>query len=1126
MNGHVWQMTKLIAVGFPPFPTGLSTNGIGSGFAPVYRHRLVNVQHLNRTKDVMTSSDQLTFVVPLEMVSPGGLAAKHAEIPGLRGKLAVASVNWHNYQTLRLQFFFLAGMRIMKVRRRMLHVFCLFAVAAGQTVTADEPVAAPGLQLEPIEFIENAPPAGNQATARLNADVPAGWGTAVFSPDSKSVATVSVADSADPKGELMLWNVDDTKVLMRYEQMGRIAAIAFSPDGRWLALGPVAPQAGVKLLDTTTGQVGKVLPGAVSRTNVIAWSRDGSRLALGSSIDRSIRVWNVSDGKFLKTYEPDVRSFFTLEFTTSDRLLAAGLPLRENDALLAFDVMADKDSKLFKGIKESIEGCRFSADGTRLISVGWDATIRLWDVEKGEEAGSIKGHKKGIRSIAGSADGKLLATAGDRELKIWDAEKKELLSDLGPENTGAKFLAMSPDGAWLVTIARDGSARLWDVAKKSEKATLNRNATATGSSSGGDAANSDSAAAKPVNDAPEAEAIQSLAYSPDGLWIAIAREDGRISIRHAADGKVARELEAFTDVAACVTFSPDSQRLAAGSFDKSVKVWNVISGEQIAELNGHSNWVFSVAFSADGNTLATASYDKSIKLWNIPEAKEIGTLLGHTAGVRSVVFSRDGKYLVSGSADRTAIIWNLADHNPIATLKGHAAAIRAVACSPDGLTVATASEDATVKLWKTADWTERASIQGTEGVMFWCVAYSPAGRSLAAGAFDGTVKLYDPTDGKERKTLRGATEAITAVAFAPGAREVIAGSIDKTLRRWKSESATKSGGSKPEKAPELKSSEALTALKPVVLNVEKAVLSLSFNKDGKLLVVGTGQLKSPGSLQVWNLASHEKLWQGDDVKYGLPAVTFSRDEQRIAVGNYFDRFWRLVDATSGKQIKEVRGHRGNVTSIAYSPNGQLIATASLDRDVKLWDATTYKEVKTMVGHTDYVSSIVFSPDGKRLLSGSYDGTARLWDVDSGKQISEMKGYRGLVMQACYSHDGKLIAAAGRDGTGGDAMVRIYDAANGDFWFSLRGHRTRVESVAFSPNGKLIATGGSDKTIRLWDVASGAELLKLSQDGAVRAVLFAPDNRHLATGCDDKTVKLWDLSGFRASEATLTDSKQP
>ena len=1007
----------------------------------------------------------------------------------------------------------------MNVPIRIFGLCGLIVLAFTTGARADDAPAEKPLQIEPVEFIDNVRPQQNDPSTRRTAPaVPTGWGFAVFSPDNQFVATVSVPDGAEPKGEIIFWNLADPKPGLHYEHPGRIAVAAISPDSKWLAIGPNGPQSGVQLIDTSTGKIGQTLPGPAAKTNVILWSPDGKQLALGSTSDKTIRIWNVPDKKFVKTYEPDAHRLLALGFTKSGRLLAAGAPISDRDSLVIFDVVAGKVEKTLKEKnKELIEAVTFSEEATHLTSVGWDATVRVWDIEKGEETAVIKGHKKGIRTVAASADGKRLASAGEREFKLWDGEKHELLSDLGGENAGAKFVAMSPNGAWLVSIARDGTARLWDVEKKTEKAKLDRNPQASPDAEEGD----DPAPSRPTSqaagDVPEPEAIQSLAYSRDGKWIALAREDGHISIRHAADGKVARELEAFPDVAACVAFSLDSQRIAAGSFDKTIKVWNVASGELLADLNGHTNWVFSVTFSPDGLKLASGSYDKTVKLWDLTEKKEIATLAGHTAGVRSVGFTPDGQLLISGSADRTAIVWNLADHKPIATLKGHAAAVRAIAISPDGTTAATASEDATVKLWKTADWTERASMTGTEGVMFWCLTFSPAGRTLAAGAFDGTVKLYDPSDGKERQTLRGPTEAITAVAFAPDAHEIVAGSVDKSLRRWKSKSdvpaptttATTTPTADGDKPVELKSAEAVTALGGITFNIGQPISSLSFSKDGKQLAVGGGAYRAAGSLQLWDVVKREKLWQSDEFKFGLPAVSFSSDDKRIAVGNFADNFLRMFDAVTGKQQKEIRGHRAKVHGIAWSPNGKMFATASLDRDLKLWDASTNKEIKTLIGHADFVFSIAFSPDGKRLLSGSADRTARLWDIDSGKELMQLKGHQGAIQQAVFSKDGSLIACASADGT-----VRIHDGNSGDFLLTLRGHRNKVESVAFSPNGKLVATGSSDKTVRFWDPASGNELLKLTQEGTIRVVVFTPDGKHLATGCDDLSVKLWEVGGIR------------
>ena len=1004
----------------------------------------------------------------------------------------------------------------MGIAMRFTGFFCFWVLATSGTFAADEGSPATPPPKEPIEFIDTVvrPQANDAANRRTTPVVPTGWGYAVFSPDDQFVATVSVADGVESNGEVTIWNVADAKSSVNFELPVRIAVAAFSPDGKWLAIGPHVPQSGLRLVDTKTGKVELTLPGPVARTNLMIWSGDGMQLILGSTTDKTVRIWNVPEKKFVKAYEPAAARLLALGLTKSGRLLAAGVPDNDRDGLALFDVVEGKTDKALKGHKELVEVASFTGDALRLASAGWDASIRVWDVEKGDETAVLKGHKKGIRTISLSADGKRLATGGEREFKIWDGEKHEVLADLGVENAGAKFVAISSNGAWLVSIARDGTARLWDVEKKSEKATLDhKSQPASEKTEGGDAA-----VVRPATpssgDSPEPEAVQSVAYSRDGKWIALAREDGRISIRHAADAKVARELDAFTDVASCVAFSEDSQRIAAGSFDKTIKVWSVATGELQAELLGHTNWVFSVVFAPDGLTLASGGYDKTVKLWNIAEKKELVTLSGHTAGVRSVVFTHDGRLLISGSADRTAMVWSVIDHQPIATLKGHAAAVRGVAISPDGDTLATASEDSTVKLWKTADWTERATLSGTEGVMFWCLAFSPAGRTLAAGAFDGTVKLYDPAEGKERQMLRGPTEAITAVAFAPDAHEIIAGSVDKTLRRWKAKSDAPVATSvpttvEPEKPAEQTSDQVVTAVNSMTLNIEQPISSLAFSKDGKRLAVGSGAYRAAGSVQLWDLVKREKIWKSDDFKYGVPTVAFSSDETRLAMGTFADNFLRMFDVASGKQLKEIRGHKGKIHGVAWSPNGKFFATAALDRDLKLWDAATNKEVKAFIGHADYAYSIAFSPDGKRLLSGSADRTARLWDVESGKELAQLKGHQRGIQQAVFSKEGTLIACAS-----GDYTVRIYDGKSGDFLLTLRGHRTTVESVDFSSNGKIIATGSADKTLRFWDSASGEELLKINQEGVVRVVLFAPDGRHLASGCDDKTVRLWEVSGTK------------
>jgi WD40 repeat protein len=987
------------------------------------------------------------------------------------------------------------------------------AAAAQETSLPGPKTEMSSPRIEPVDFVPTAgPPVGPADPGATSSTAsPGGWGFAVFSPDSKLIAAVTQPTGDAMTGEVFVWNAPDATMVGRFAQRGRIAAVVFSPDGKRLAIGPDGPQFGVTIIDTKTGDIQETLPGPAAQANCLAWSGDGKRLALGSTLDKSVREWDVAKKRFIKAHEVDLTRVLAVGFSKDGTLLAIGLPTRDRVLLHVVNAATGGPVQTLTGHKEMIEAADLSADGTRIVSAGWDATVRVWDVAKGESIAELKGHKRGINTVSHSSDGRRIASANPREFKLWDGEKKDLIADLGGENNSARFVAMSPNGAWLVSIARDGSAHLWDVEKQSERTTLDRdardNATADVQASG-----SGGKPAPPPSDAPELEAIQSLAYSRDGKWLAIAREDGRISIRTAADGKISRELAAFGDVASSVAFSPDSRLLASGSFDKVIKIWKVDSGEQVAELPGHSNWVFGIAFSPDGETLSSASYDKTVKLWNVAEATEIATLKGHTAGVRAVTFTKDGKLLISAGSDRTAIVWNLETGTPVTTLKGHTAAIRDVVCSPDGGTVATASEDSTIKLWKTADWSERAVAKGAEGVMFWCLAFSPQGRTLAGGAFDGTIKLFDPSDGRERSTLRGPTDAVTAVAFAPDAHEIIAGSIDKSYRRWKAQKAgadaDATGSTGETGLVELKPAEADTALKAVTLTIGQPVLSLAFDTPGRQLAVGTGGYRAPGSLQMWDAVKHERKWQSPEFKFGLPGIAFSPSGRQIAVGNFADNFVRLYITSDGEKLKELRGHRSKVHAIAYSANGTYFATASLDGDIKLWDAATNREVKTFAGHKDYALSIEFSPDGKLLLSASADRTARLWNVETGKEARILSGHTGLIQQATFSSDGSRIATASSDGTS-----RVYEAATGDYLFTLRGHRSKIEAVAFSPGGRLIATGSGDRTIRLWDAKCGAELLKLAQEATVRAVLFSRDGKQLASGSDDKTVKLWDVTAF-------------
>ncbi|MGD0094842.1 MAG: protein kinase, partial [Planctomycetota bacterium] len=167
------------------------------------------------------------------------------------------------------------------------------------------------------------------------------------------------------------------------------------------------------------------------------------------------------------------------------------------------------------------------------------------------------------------------------------------------------------------------------------------------------------------------------------------------------------------------------------------------------------------------------------------------------------------------------------------------------------------------------------------------------------------------------------------------------------------------------------------------------------------------------------------------------------------------------------------GHREGVSCVAFSPDGKLALSGSIDKTLKLWDLSTGSELRTFSGHTDRVNSIAFSPDGKLALSGSWDKTVKLWDVATGRELRIFSGHNHTVYGVAFSPDGKLALSGSHDRT-----LKLWDVASGHELRTFSGNKGGVSSVAFSPDGKL-ALSGVDKALKLWDVATGRELRTFS-----------------------------------------------
>jgi RNA polymerase sigma factor (sigma-70 family) len=558
------------------------------------------------------------------------------------------------------------------------------------------------------------------------------------------------------------------------------------------------------------------------------------------------------------------------------------------------------------------------------------------------------------------------------------------------------------------------------------------------------------------------QSVGAIAFSRDGKLLAGAGMNGAVILWDAATSKEIRRLRGHRGQVKGIAFSPKGDRLLAGDAD-GARLWDVASGKVLHVLPVGKGSVSAVAYSPDGRLVAAAGENATTFVWDAARGQQLHRLRGEGDYVYALAFAPDSASLLTGVQNGWAAVWDLTTGKPGRPLPGRPERLQTFAFSPDGKLLATGDGNRLLRLWDWASRTERWHVAAhPAGVQ--SVSFSPDGRIIASGSAESSIHLWDVATGKPLLPTAGHQERLTGVAYSPDGRTIFTGAWDRTVRLW--DAAT---------GKERKMLLAGTAQEEDFQTATVGQLAVA--PDGKLLAV----LRADESVRLWELPSG-KEWN----RFRAQSIAFSPDGTLYACGGRGTEaaelnmgVIRLYERATGKLVRELHGHKTPVKAVVFSPDGKTLFSRGLvffgmrtgevgeseTEFLRAWDVASGRQ-RRVFSDTSLITSLALSPDGRTLATfGDLGKVVLLIETATGGKRAELRSQADMLFQTAFSPDGRTLASAGDDG-----VVRLWDARSGKEVGQLKGHRGWVLSVAFSPDGRRLVSGSLDTTALVWDVA--------------------------------------------------------
>ncbi len=616
------------------------------------------------------------------------------------------------------------------------------------------------------------------------------------------------------------------------------------------------------------------------------------------------------------------------------------------------------------------------------------------------------------------------------------------------------------------------------------------------------------------------------------------REWGWLLAQTAPENFALKKFEIFD-----AKFSPDGETFIAGSRDGAgrghVAVYNARSGKRLSDLLTNNRLVWNLSLSPDGRLAATASSDNVVSVVDLEANSIVSRLTQHTGIIRDVAFSPDGKLLATCSRDDSILLWNTSDFTVTQDIKVPGDSFTEIAFSPDSRYVAVGSLETHGRVFDVSTGAQAAMLTGHEDRVL-SVDFLANNQGVVTGCKDGMTRLYawPPEVGvpvlQPTLSIRSINSYPAQVLTSHDGNYVFVGADDGSISKI----------------------DVKTGLQVLDLQVDQPLWKLSLSGDGKRLLTTTrwsvrlldverlageceiddidNPLVAPGDAEALDVSTvvslRDQTWTADEVWRTTSGLSLVKvNDHKFLVKSAYDVYSRdglqhlkinpnnlsasVISTTSGMRLKGFG--KQIITGAAYSPDGRQAAVLLEQNGIGVFETASWKRLYSIETGGFSPTSVLYTKDSSKLIAGYVTGAINVHQTTDGSLLKSIReGRAGGVLSMDLSSDEKLLAA----GFEVD-RAEVYNMESGDQVSTMTGHVRYVHGVKFAPTNERLATLSRDGTIKLWDVATGRELVTMFSltEGAVPVGLyFAKGGRFAAAVTSDHKVVITDIFPWNAT----------